>query len=73
MEVGVRVESEDRVTGARRHCASAYLTFVAVDDATRPTAVPPLEAACDEEKRRMEDAQERRKRRLERRKKKSRG
>ena len=71
MEVGVRVESEDRVTGARRHCASAYLTFVAVDDATRPTPVPALKATCDEEERRMMDAQERRERRLERRKRKS--
>ena len=71
MEVGVRVESEDRVTGARRHCASAYLTFVAVDDSTRPTAVPALEATGDEEKRRMEDALERRQRRLERRKRKT--
>jgi acyl-CoA thioesterase 11 len=30
MEVGVRVEEEDPATGERRHCCSAYLTFVAV-------------------------------------------
>ncbi|KAK9815553.1 hypothetical protein WJX72_005621 [[Myrmecia] bisecta] len=30
MEVGVRVEEEDMKTGARHHCCSAYLTFVAV-------------------------------------------
>ncbi|PSC70724.1 Acyl-coenzyme A thioesterase 11 [Micractinium conductrix] len=30
MEVGVRVEEEDSRTGARHHCCSAYLTFVAL-------------------------------------------
>eukprot|EP00879_Flechtneria_rotunda_P012044 GHRR01012579.1.p1 GENE.GHRR01012579.1~~GHRR01012579.1.p1 ORF type:complete len:498 (+),score=231.63 GHRR01012579.1:180-1673(+) len=31
MEVGVRVEAEDMKTGDRRHCCSAYLTFVALN------------------------------------------
>ena len=31
MEVGVRVETENMVTGRRRHTNSCYLTFVAVD------------------------------------------
>ncbi len=31
MEVGVRVEAEDLLTGRRRHTNSCYLTFVAVD------------------------------------------
>jgi acyl-CoA hydrolase len=30
VQVGVRVEEEDMRTGARTHCCSAYLTFVAV-------------------------------------------
>ena len=30
MQVGVRVEEENMGTGARAHCCSAYLTFVAV-------------------------------------------
>jgi acyl-CoA hydrolase len=30
MEVGVRVEAENMRTGARRHCCSAYLTFVSL-------------------------------------------
>ena len=72
MEVGVRVESEDRVSGSRRHCASAYLTFVAVDDSSRPTAVPQLTAVTDEEKRRMRNAEERRELRLDRASRKSR-
>lgn len=35
MEVGVRVEEECTRTGVRHHCCSAYLTFVAVDGATK--------------------------------------
>src|SRR5438552_3127552 len=31
LEVGVRVEAEDLVTGAVRHVSSAYLVFVALD------------------------------------------
>ncbi|KAL4451765.1 hypothetical protein ABPG75_007427 [Micractinium tetrahymenae] len=41
MEVGVRVEEEDARTGARHHCCSAYLTFVALarkDPAGGPSA-----------------------------------
>jgi acyl-CoA thioesterase 11 len=30
MEVGVRVEAEEMATGLRRHCCSAYLTFVSL-------------------------------------------
>jgi len=67
MEVGVRVESEDRRTGERRHCASAYLTFVALGDDGLPTEVPPLVARTREEKRRMEEARRRREERLARR------
>jgi len=68
MEVGVRVEMEALQTAARRHCASAYLTFVALDETGRPTPVPPLRATTIEEKRRMGEAEERRRLRLERRK-----
>ncbi len=31
MEVGVRVQVENLVTGHRKHTSSAYLTFVAID------------------------------------------
>lgn len=40
-QVGVRVEEEDARTGARHHCCSAYLTFVALarkDPAGGPSA-----------------------------------
>ena len=32
MEVGVRVEAENLMTGERRHTSTAYLTYVALDD-----------------------------------------
>src|SRR5262249_12659574 len=35
MEIGVKVWQEDRVTGVRKHIASAYLTFVSLDPDTR--------------------------------------
>lgn len=31
MEIGVRVESEDPLTGERTHCCTAYLTFVSIN------------------------------------------
>ena len=67
MEVGVRVEMETVAAGARRHCASAYLTFVALDETGRPSPVPPLLAESDDQRRRLGAAEQRRARRLERR------
>ena len=65
MEVGVRVEAEDILSGTRRHTNSCYLTFVAIDRNGRPVEVPELRAETAEEKRRYAAAQERRRRRLE--------
>jgi acyl-CoA hydrolase len=65
MEVGVRVEAEDLLTGRRRHTNSCYLTFVAVDRNGRPVEVPALQPETDEEIRRNAAAKERRQRRLE--------
>ncbi|MEE2779361.1 MAG: acyl-CoA thioesterase [Myxococcota bacterium] len=65
MEVGVRVEAEDPLTGRRVHAVSAYLTFVAIDDAGTPTPVPPLEPETTGERLRMEEAAVRRTKRLE--------
>jgi len=64
LEVGVRVEVENRRTGERRHTSSAYLTFVCLDDAGRPASVPPLIAETEEEKRRFKEAGKRREARL---------
>ncbi len=65
MEVGVRVEAENLLTGRRRHTNSCYLTFVAVDSNGRPIEVPHLEPETDDELRRNAAARERRRRRLE--------
>jgi acyl-CoA hydrolase len=64
LEVGVRVEVENLVTGERRHTSSAYLTFVAVDTQGRRVPVPPVIPETDDEKRRFEEAQTRRAQRL---------
>jgi acyl-CoA hydrolase len=65
MEIGVRVEAEDMITGRRRHTNSCYLTFVAVDRNGRPMAIPQVVPETPEEERRYAAAKERRRRRLE--------
>jgi uncharacterized protein (TIGR00369 family) len=60
LDVGVRVESEDPVTGRRTHVATAFLVFVALDDEGRPRPVPPLLCETDEERRRQREAMLRR-------------
>jgi acyl-CoA hydrolase len=60
MEVGVRVEAENPLTGEQRHTSSAYLTMVALDEHGRPTPVPPLVAETGIEQRREREAQLRR-------------
>ncbi len=65
MEVGVRVTSENQLTGELTHTSSAYLTFVAVDAAGKPTPVPPLVPETEEEIRRFQQAAERKSRRLD--------
>jgi acyl-CoA hydrolase len=60
MEVGVRVESEDLYTGEVKHTASAYLTFVSLDERHKPKEIPPLILETEEEERRNKEALERR-------------
>lgn len=64
MEVGVRVETENLMTGERLHTCSAYLTFVALDENGRSTAVEPVIPGSEIEKRRYREAGERREYRL---------
>ncbi|HSB30318.1 MAG TPA: acyl-CoA thioesterase [Candidatus Sulfobium mesophilum] len=64
MEVGVRVEAEDIITGVVRHTASAYLTFVALDENGKPREVPQLIIETEEEIRRNREARIRREARL---------
>ncbi len=65
MEVGVRVEAEELLSGKRRHTNSCYLTFVAVDRNGRPVDVPALRPESQDEVRRFEAARKRRELRLE--------
>lgn len=60
MEVGVRVEAENLLSGEVRHTASAYLTYVALDSKSRPVRVPPLIIESSEQARRSEEAKARR-------------
>src|SRR3989441_2261261 len=65
MEVGVKVFSENALTGERKHTTIAYVTFVAIDAITRePRSVAPLILKTADEKRRWQEAGARRKARL---------
>jgi acyl-CoA hydrolase len=64
MEVGVRVEAENAVTGEVRHTSTAYLTMVALDDAGKPSPVPGLITEGEHEERRRREAETRRRNRL---------
>ncbi|HEY2931443.1 MAG TPA: acyl-CoA thioesterase [Acidobacteriota bacterium] len=66
VEVEVKVFSEDILTGTRRPTSTAFITFVAIDEAGRPKTVPPLIAETEEERKKVEQAQQRRNRRLAR-------
>jgi acyl-CoA hydrolase len=67
LEVGVRVTTENLMSGSQRHTCSAYLTFVALDENGVPTAVPPVIPETEAEHRRFREAGERREYRLARR------
>lgn len=64
MEVGVKVEAENLMTGETRHTASAYATFVALDDLGKPVPVPPLALESEEDRRREAEGRARREHRL---------
>jgi acyl-CoA hydrolase len=60
MEVGVEVTAEDLITREIRKIASSYVIYVALGENGKPTPVPPLVAADDEEKAMIERARTRR-------------
>ena len=64
MEVGVRVDSENPVTGETYHTSTAYATFVALDDHGKPAPVPKILPETPEEKRRYQQALARRESRM---------
>src|SRR6185295_7668492 len=60
MEVGVKVETENLLTGDKLHTCSAYLTFVALDESRKATEIPPVIPETEEQHRRYWEAGERR-------------
>ena len=56
MEVGIKVLAQDIRSQAVRHVNSCFFTMVAVDDARKPSAVPPLRPSTPDENRRYEAA-----------------
>ena len=64
IEVGVRVEAEEILSGRRTHTSSAYLVFVALDERAQPRPVPRLIAETDVDRRRQAEAKIRREHRL---------
>jgi acyl-CoA hydrolase len=64
MEVGVKVFSENILTGERKHTSSAYVTFVAIDLNRQPHPAPPLILETEDDRRRYREAGERRRLRL---------
>jgi acyl-CoA hydrolase len=64
MEIGVRIEAENVITGDVTHTCTAYLTMVALDEEGKPVPLPVLEPETVEEQRRHRSAQRRRSIRL---------
>ena len=57
MEVGVRIESENTISGEINHTASAYLTFVSLDDKRKPKHVAIINPETKNELRRFKQAE----------------
>lgn len=51
MEIGVEVHAMNVRTGTTRHTNTCFVTMVAIDDAAKPTPVPPLLIETDDERR----------------------
>ena len=64
MEIGVKVFSENILTGEKKHTTSAYVTFVALDENHEPKPVPHVICETAEDRRRFREALVRRKYRL---------
>ena len=64
IEVEVKVFLEDYLTRERKQTSSAFVTYVAIDGAGKPMAVPPVIPRTGEEKRRFREALVRRRSRL---------
>ena len=56
MEIGIKVVAENIRTQVVRHVNSCFFSMVAVDDAGKPTPVPPLAPTSYDERRRWDAA-----------------
>ncbi len=68
VEIAVDVHAENPVSGYRKHCCSALLTFTALDEDFKPSPVRPLLLENDDDKKRQQAGEDRRKERLKNRK-----
>jgi uncharacterized protein (TIGR00369 family) len=59
LEVEVQVVAENAITGEKTHTNTAYLVYVAMDEAGLPVPVPPLIAENEAQQRRMEQGKAR--------------
>ena len=59
MEVGVKIVSENPFNGKIKHTASAYLTFVSLDEDGTPTEIPDIIPETDVEIRRYKEGKKR--------------
>ena len=66
LEVGVRVEADNVITGRHVHTSSAYLVYVALDKDGNPRPVPPVVPENEEQAQRQHEAKLRRQNRLTR-------
>jgi len=55
MEIEVKAESEDIITGIRTVAGSAFVTFVSLDKNGKPTPVPKLALKTDDDRRKFEE------------------
>jgi len=56
LDVGVRVAAENLATGEKRHAASGYLVYRALDASGAPCSAPPLDLETPEDLRRFHEA-----------------
>jgi len=68
MEVFVKAVTEELITGERKVCTTAFLTFVALNEQGKPTAVPEVYPETEQQKVLHKQAPERAQQRNERKK-----
>ena len=64
MEIEVKAEAEDIVTGIRTTTGTAFVTFVALDKTGKPLHVPKLSLKTDEDRTKFEEGKIRMEKRL---------